>query len=131
MTRAQAKSDVSGWDEQDVPGPADTAKLTRVAYEQKLTGDFEGTASSSILIAYRHDGTARYTGYDRLVGQLGDRTGSVVVEVSGTYDSTGLNATTTVVEGTGGGDFADVQGTGTVIAPAGGTITVTLDLEFS
>ena len=129
-TRVQATSDVSGWDEQEVPGPADTTRLTRVAYEQGLAGDFEGSASSSILIAYRPDGTARYAGYDRLVGRVGDRSGSVVVEVNGTYDTTGLNATTSVVGGTGLGDFADVRGTGTVSAPAGGTMTVTLDLEF-
>lgn len=128
--RAQAKSDVSGWDEQEVPGPADTAKLTRVTYEQRLTGDFDGTASSSILIAYRPDGSARYSGYDRLVGRFGDRSGSLVVEVSGTYDSTGLNATTTVVAGTGRGGFTGVQGAGSVTAPAGGTMTVTLYLEL-
>src|SRR5687767_8271477 len=129
-TRARAKSDVSGWDEQEVPGPADSGKLTRVAYEQRLTGDFDGTAASGIHIAYRPDGTARYVGYDRLVGRVGDRSGSVVVEVNGTYDSTGLNATTTVVEGTGGGDFAGVRGNGTVSAPAGGAMTIDLDLEF-
>lgn len=128
--RAQAKSDVSGWGEQEVAGPDDTAKLTRAAYEQRLTGDFDGTASSNILIAYRPDGTARYTGYDRLVGRAGSRSGSLVVEVSGTYDAAGLSAATAVVDGTGRGDFADVRGTGSVRAPAGGTMTVILDLEF-
>jgi hypothetical protein len=128
--RLQAKSDVSGWDERDVPGPNDVAKLTTVAYEQQLTGDVDATASSTILIAYRSDGTARYAGYDRLVGRIGNRSGRLIVEVSGSYDATGLRATTTVVDGTGRGDLAGVTGRGSVSAPAGGTMIVTLDLEF-
>src|SRR5687767_10077882 len=98
MARVEAKSEVRDWDEQEVSGPAGVGKLTRVGYGQRLTGDLEGDASSSILIAYRPDGSARYSGYDRIVGTVGERTGSFVVEVAGTYDSTGLNATATIVD---------------------------------
>ena len=80
---------------------------------------------------YRDDGTATYTGLERIVGRLGDRSGSFVLRADGRFDGGAATTTWQVVDGSGSGDLSGISGTGTSVAASGqpgGTFT--LDYDF-
>src|SRR3954469_8576661 len=119
---------IRSWDEQ--PVHEDGARLTRASVEQAFSGDIEGEGSVEWLMCYREDQTADFVGLQRVAGQLGDRSGSIVLRTVGTFDGDEARAEWTVVPGSGSDGLAGLRGTGGFTAPHGGEATVTLDYEF-
>jgi hypothetical protein len=79
---------------------------------------------------YRPDRSARYVGLQRIVGSIGGRSGSLVIEAIGDHDGSSSRADWTVVEGSGSGALAGIRGTGTFEAPGGPSGTYVLDYEL-
>src|SRR3954451_24872608 len=108
------------------PVHEDGAKLTRASVEQAFSGDIEGDGSVEWLMCYREDKTADFVGLQRVSGQIGDRSGSVVLQTVGTFDGTEARGEWTVVPGSGSGDLRGLTGKGGFTAPHGSPATVTL-----
>ena len=53
---------------------------------EELGGGIEGEASISYLIAYRDDKVASFVGLVRVVGRIGERSGSFVMQDIGTFE---------------------------------------------
>jgi hypothetical protein len=80
---------------------------------------------------YREDGTASYAGLERIVGRLGERSGSFVLRANGTFEDGAARTTVQVVDGSGTGELRGLRGTGTAVAASGqpgGTFTLDYDL---
>lgn len=128
--RFSGEFEISSWEESTYATFGDGGKLARVTVEAAYSGDLTGTASDEYLLAYASDDAVRLVGQQRFEGTIGDRSGSVVLQLSGTFDGATVHATTTVVDGTGTGDLAGMEGRGSFSAPLGDEATYALDVSF-
>jgi hypothetical protein len=122
--------EVTSWTEEPADGLDATAKVTRATIGQRLAGGIEATTLSETVMTYRDDGTADFLGFQRVLGQIGRRAGSFVLQTVGTFDGSEARSTTSVVPGSGKGDLANLRGTGTSAAPLGTSGTFTLDYDL-
>jgi Protein of unknown function (DUF3224) len=129
--RAEATFRVTSWDEDTYAELDGKEKLTKASMEFGYTGDLEATGKSETLMFYREDGTAAYTGLERIVGRMGDRSGSFVLRANGSFDSGAARTSFQVVDGSGSGELRGLRGTGSAVAASGqpgGTFTLDYDI---
>ncbi len=134
-TRATGKFEVKGWDEKtwdgklysEVPGP----KLTHAIVPQTFHGDLEGEGEVQYLMTYS-DIRANFVGLQRVVGRIGKRSGSFVLEVSGTFENGKISGTWVVVSGSGTEELRGLNGTLAALDSPEGTMTIpyAFDYEF-
>lgn len=121
MPNASGEIQIKGWDEKPFQEGKDGRKLTRATVKQTFTGDIEGEAVTEYLMAYRADGTADFTGLQRIEGKVGGKTGAFVMRLSGSFDGKKAKAETIVVTGAGQGALDELEGKGEFQAPLGHT----------
>ena len=129
-THATGTFHVKKWDEKPYTEIGGKAKLTRATVTQSFQGVIEGEGEVEYLMAYREDGTASFVGLQRVVGKVGGRSGSFVLQLAGTFDGGVAKAGWFVVKGCGTGDLRSLHGGGGFEAPHGPEGTVTLDYDF-
>ena len=127
-TRATARFEITSWNESayDEEGP----KLTRASVMKTFHGGIEGASTLEYLMMYRNDGTATFVGLERVVGKIGKRRGSFVLQHSGTFAGGVASATWTVIPGSGTGDFKGLRGEGGFASGHAQQYAMTLDYEF-
>lgn len=76
---------ITSWDEKPFAEVAGGGKLTRASVIKTYTGEIQGTGTLEYLMAYRLDGNADFFGYERFIGQIGERTGSFVLQHQGVF----------------------------------------------
>lgn len=125
---------ITGWSEwaEQLFGAAEgTPTLTRTSVRSTYAGDITGESVSEGVMVYLPDGTARYTGLERITGTIGGRSGSVVVEARGVFAEGTATTTLTVVPGSGSGELAGIRGSGGYVAGARAEVPgVRLDYSF-
>jgi len=65
-----------------------------------------------------------------VVGRIGGRSGSFVLQLSGTFEDGTVKATWSVVPGSGTNDLRSLRGEGHFAAPSGQSASVTLDYDI-
>jgi hypothetical protein len=110
---------VKAWDEKPIAEMDGGGKLTRASVAGVYTGDIEGEGKSEVINCYRADGTAVFVGIERIVGRVGGRTGSFVLQTSGAFDGEEAKATLSVLSGSSTGDLAGLEGEGRFAASRG------------
>ena len=131
-TRATGTFKIEGWDEQPYTEIDDGRKLTRASVKQAFSGDVEGRGAVEWLMCYRPDQTADFVGLQRIVGRLGDRSGSfVMVQTDGTFDGKEARGKLSVVPGSGTDELTGLRGDGEFSAPVGGEPSIVLDYELA
>ncbi len=128
--KAKGKFEVRSWDEAPYVELAGRCKLTKASVKQRFSGDIEGDGSVEWLMFYREDGTASFVGLQQVVGTLGGRSGSFVLETRGEYDGNEARATWSVIGGSGTGALNGLRGKGTYVAGHGSTAEIMLDYEI-
>jgi Protein of unknown function (DUF3224) len=129
--RATGKFEIKGWDEKPYGEIEGTRKLSQASVKQAFSGDIEGEGDVQWLMCYREDETADFVGLQRVVGQLGDRSGSfVLLQTDGTFDGSVARGRLSVVPGSGTGELEGLSGEGEFRAPHGSEASVTLDYEL-
>jgi hypothetical protein len=131
MTRANGSFKVTSWDENTYEELDGGGKLTLASVEYTLSGDIEGNGTVRWLMAYRPDGTAHYTGLQRVTGSIGGHDGSFVVETTGDFDGKVADGTWTIVAGSGTGALSGISGRGTGRAPYGDEATYALTYDLA
>jgi hypothetical protein len=107
---------VKSWDEKtwdgrpwnEVPG----SKVTHSVVTQTFSGGIEGEAICQQLVAYSGDTYASFVGLHHVTGNLDGRSGSFVLQSSGTYADNAARVTWFVVPGSGTGELAGLSGQG-------------------
>jgi hypothetical protein len=130
MSHATGTFKIQSWDENPYAEFDAGRKLTRASVEQAFSGDIEGEGAVEWLMCYRPDETADFLGLQRIVGSVGERSGSFVLRMSGTFDGKVAKADWSVVPGSGTGELEPLTGSGEFSAPLGGEPSVTLDYEL-
>jgi hypothetical protein len=83
---ANARFAIKNWDEKPYGEGQDGPRLTRASVTKTYTGDIDGEGQVEYLMMYRTDGSAMFVGLERVVGQVGGRTGSFVLQRTGIFE---------------------------------------------
>jgi Protein of unknown function (DUF3224) len=127
---AEGSFEVTGWNEDPYLEIDASRKLTRASVTQTFTGDIKGEGSVEWLMCYRPDGTADWMGFQRIVGQVGDRSGSFVLHTDGTFDGSVASGDWPVVAGSGTEELETLRGAGRMHSPLGTTASFVLEYDL-
>jgi hypothetical protein len=130
VTNATGKFEITSMGEDVYQELDGGGKLTRANGTQRFTGDIEGEGSVEWLMCFSAEGGARFVGLQRVVGSIGDRTGSFVVEATGNFAGKRSKGTWTVVAGSGTGDLSGISGEGAFEAPGGPEASYSLEYQL-
>lgn len=131
-TRATGTIQEHGWEEERYRDLGDGRALSRASVKETFEGDIEGEGTTEFLMMYRGEDSASFIGLEHVVGRIGDREGSFVLQFSGTYERERgtAEATVSVVPGSGTGELRGLRGEGRFVAPHGSKGSITLDYDF-
>jgi hypothetical protein len=119
------------WDEQSYSEIDGERKLTRASVTNAFSGDIEGDGTLEYLMTYPGDGSASFIGLERVIGRVGERSGSFVLQHSGTFAGGVAKATWFVVPASATGDLRGLRGEGGYEAGQGQQeVPFTLDYDF-
>jgi hypothetical protein len=107
-------------------GPA----LTMIHVEESFSGDIEGDGIARFLQAARPDGSASFVGLERVTGKVAGKTGSFLLQDSGTVEGNIVSGEWFVVPGSGTGELTGLRGTGGFRANLGEGAEVHIDHWF-
>ncbi len=131
MATATGSFTVSSWDEDTYEELDSGGKLTKARVTFAYSGDLEAQGAWDALMCYRADGSATFTGFQQMAGQLDGRVGSFVLRADGGYSSGEATSSWQVVEGSGGGDLRGLRGSGSSVATSGPGGTFTFEYELA
>jgi Protein of unknown function (DUF3224) len=105
---------LKAWDEKpynEVPGEL---KMTRSSVAYTYQGDIEGESTLDYLMVYRPDESGSFVGLERIIGCVAGRSGSFVLQHTGTFNKTDVDSTFFVVPRSGTGELAGLSGDGEI-----------------
>jgi hypothetical protein len=109
--------------------PAQGPALVRIHVEEEFVGDIEGTGVVDFLQVLSGD-TATFVGVERVIGSVGGRHGTFVLQDEGTLAGNRVSGRWFVVPGSGTGELAGLRGTGGFTAELGQAADITLEYWF-
>jgi hypothetical protein len=117
-----------------VPKPYDEIsngpKLVRISVTEAFSGDIAGEGKVEFLQVVRPDGSASFVGLERVIGKIGGRSGSFVLQDAGTLKAKKVKGAWFVVPGSGTGQLSGLRGEGGFAADLGQHAKITLDYWF-
>ena len=130
MTSATGTFEVTSMNEDTYESLEGDARLTSANGTQRFTGDIEGEGSVEWLMCYLADKTTRFVGLQRIVGSIGERSGSFVLEAFGEHDGTQSKGTWRIIAGSGTEGLSGIRGDGSFHAPGGPGASYSLAYEL-
>ena len=127
LTKATFK--ILSWDEAPFDEPEDGPKLTRAHVKKSFHGDLSGTGNLMYIMTHLDSGVATFSGFEKVIGNLGGRTGSFVLRHTGSFDGEKATAECEVVPGSGTEELAGLSGTGRFSAGLAEEHDMTLEYE--
>jgi hypothetical protein len=127
-TKGTGTFQVKSWDEK----PADDfggVKLTRARVKQSYEGDFKGDGTVEYLMTYGEGGAATFVGFERVVGSVGGKSGSFILQHGGVFENDTAKSSFEVVSGSGTEGMKGIRGKGNYVAGHAGA-TFTFEFNF-
>ena len=112
MKTANARFAIKTWDEKPYSEGPDRPRLTRATVTKTFTGDIEGEGHVEYLMMYRSNGSATFLGLERIVGRIGDQSGSFVLQRLGVFEGGLAKESYSVVPGSATGELQGLRGDG-------------------
>jgi hypothetical protein len=130
--RKQANSTfaLKSWDEKTYNEIEGAPKLTRVSATKSYQGEIEGEGKLEYLMMYSTADSASFIGLERVTGSVGGRSGSIVLEHSGTFEGGVAKVILSVVPSSGTGELRGMKGKGGFSAGHQQPYAMTLDYGF-
>jgi hypothetical protein len=130
MANVRGTFTVSSWDENTYAELDGNGKLTRATVTFDFTGGVRAQGTWDAVMCYRDDGTAVFTGMQRMVGEVDGRPGEFVLRADGTFVEGEARSEWEVVEGSGSGELAGLRGAGSATATHTPPGTFTFDYDL-
>jgi hypothetical protein len=127
---ATSRFSIKTWDEKPYSEGQGLPKLTRAAVTKTFTGDITGEGQVEYLMMYRSDGSATFVGLERVVGNVGGRAGSFVLQRTGVFENEMAKESYFVIPGSGTGELGGLRGEGISAAGHGAEHHLTLTYEL-
>ncbi len=112
MPTANATYALTQWTETPFSEVEGSGKLTRASVRKQYTGELEGEGLVEYVMGYRNDGTAQYTGFERVTGKLAGKTGSFVLKHEGVFEAATAKTRMEVVPDSATGELKGLKGQG-------------------
>jgi hypothetical protein len=109
---ANARFAIKSWDEKPYSEGQDLPRLTRASVMKAFTGDIEGEGQVEYLMMYRADGSATFVGLERVVGRIGGKSGSFVLQRIGVFENGQAKESYSVIPGSATGELEGLRGDG-------------------
>ncbi len=110
--------------------PAQGPTLAKIHVQESFNGDVEGEGVAEFLQVGGADGSASFVGVERVTGAVDGKTGTFVLQDTGTVEGNVVQGEWHVVPGSGTGELAGLRGTGGFRANLGEGAQVHLDYWF-
>jgi hypothetical protein len=130
-TIANARFAITSWDEKPYSEDADQPKLTRATVTKSYTGDIDGEGHVKYLMMYRSDGSATFVGLERVIGKVGGKSGSFVLQRTGVFENGQAKESYSVIAGSATGELQGLSGDGTSSVGHGMEHPFTLNYHLS
>ena len=130
MKTANARFAIKTWDEKPCGEAEQLPKMTRASVIKSFTGDLEADGLVEYVMTYRGDGSATFVGLERVVGRLGGKTGSFVLQRAGVFEDGQAKESYSVVPGSGTGELTGLRGDGSSAVGHGLEHPFTLSYEL-
>ena len=127
---ANARFAIKTWDEKPYGEGQDLPKLTRASVTKTFTGDLEGEGHVEYLMMYRSDGSATFLGLERIVGRIGGKSGTFVLQRNGAFEGGQAKESYSVIPGSATGDLQGLRGEGSSAVGHGMEHPFTLNYEL-
>ena len=127
---ANARFAITSWDEKPYSEGQDLPRLTRATVIKTFTGDIEGEGRVEYLMMYRSDGSATFVGLERVVGRIGGKTGTFVLQRIGAFENGQAKESYLVIPGSATGDLRGLKGDGNSAVGHGMEHPFELSYEF-
>jgi uncharacterized protein DUF3224 len=111
-TSANARFAIKAWDEKPYSEGQDLPRLTRASVMKTFTGDIEGEGQVEYLMMYRGDGSATFVGLERVVGRIGGKRGTFVLQRIGVFENGQAKESYAVIPGSATGELQGLRGDG-------------------
>jgi len=130
MANVEGTFTVASWDENTYAELDGNGKLTRATVTFDFTGGVQAKGTWDAVMCYRDDGTAVFTGMQRMTGQIDGRSGEFVLRADGTFAGGEARSQWEVVEGSATGELAGLRGAGSSAATSEPPGTFTFGYEL-
>jgi len=127
---ADARFAIKSWDEKPYNEGQDLPRLTRASVTKSFTGDIEGVGAVEYLMMYRSDGSAAFVGLERVIGRIGGKAGSFVLQRAGVFESGQAKESYFVIPDSATGDLRGLRGDGNSAVGHGTEHPFILNYEF-
>jgi hypothetical protein len=127
---ANARFAIKNWDEKPYSEGQDLPRLTRATVTKTFTGDIEGEGRVEYLMMYRSDGSATFVGLERIVGRIGGKSGTFVLQRLGVFEGGQAKESYSVIPGSATGDLRGLRGDGSSAVGHGLEHPFKLDYEL-
>jgi hypothetical protein len=128
--RATGRIDVKTYEPQPYEEPDLGPNLVEIHVTETFSGEIEGVGVVRFLQAIRDDGSASFVGIERVTGAIAGRTGSFLLQDTGTLEGSTVKGDWFVVPGSGTGELSGLRGEGGFEAKLGEQASITLDYWF-
>lgn len=109
---ANARFAIKAWDEKPYSEGQGLPRLTRASVMKTFTGDIEGEGQVEYLMMYRGDGSATFVGLERVVGRIGGKRGTFVLQRIGVFENGQAKESYSVIPDSATGELQGLRGDG-------------------
>jgi hypothetical protein len=114
MTQANVSYTTKSWDRRkwhdSIVAGDGYARVYRIELIYAYQGMIEGEGVVQLLISQNKDDEVNFVALERVLGSVGGRSGSFVLQRIGTFDNGKVRETLTVIPGTGTGELIPLNG---------------------
>jgi hypothetical protein len=128
---ANARFAIKSWDEKPYSEGPDLPRLTQASVTKTFTGDIEGQGQVEYLMMYRTDGSATFVGLERIVGRIGGKPGTFVLQRVGVFEGGQAKESYSVVPGSATGELRGLRGEGNSAVGHGSEHPFTLSYDLT
>lgn len=123
-TTVTGRFDLTAWDE-EVWSDENGVRLVTAAVAKRFEGGLTGTSTARLVQAFAQHGSAAYVGIELVVGTVGGRSGSFVLQHTAVGSAGGGSMTVSVVPDSGTGGLTGIAGEVQIARAADGEHTYT------
>jgi len=128
---ANARFAITNWEEKPYSEGQGLPRLTRASVTKTFTGDIEGEGQVEYLMMYRTDGSASFVGLERVVGRIGGKAGTFVLQRIGVFESGQAKESYAVIPGSATEELYGLQGDGSSAVGHGTEHPFTLNYDLA
>jgi len=129
MQKLEGVFQIIGWDESPYQENDDGSKQSHAKIKQIYSGSIQGSSDVQYLMSYQSPASAVFVGHEIITATLSGKSGSVVLQHSGTFESGVAKSTFQVIAGSAKGELSGLEGEGSFESTENGQANYVFNLS--